>query len=69
MSSFSRENEPEGVSTMDWGTSAAITEAGYVPDAIWDGGGHGKEPMIRILGNNPEDVLRKISRISSELRK
>ena len=54
---------------MDWGTNAAITEAGHVPDAIWDEGGHGKEPMIRILGNNPEDVLRKISRISSELRK
>ena len=69
ISSFSRENEPKGVSTMDWGTSTAITEAGYVPDVVWDGGGHGKEPMIRILGNNPEDVLRKISRISSELRK
>lgn len=69
MSSFARKNEPEGVSTMDWGTNAAITEAGHVPDAIWDEGGHGKEPMIRILGKNPEDVLRKISRISIELRK
>ena len=69
MSSFSREEEPEGVSTMDWGTGAAIKKAGYVPDAIWDEGGHGKEPMIRILGRNPEDVLRKVSLISSELRK
>jgi hydroxymethylpyrimidine kinase/phosphomethylpyrimidine kinase len=69
MSSFSRDKEPSGVSTMDWGTGAAIKEFGSAPDAIWDEGGHGKEPMIRILGESPEEVLRKVSRVSSELRK
>jgi len=69
MSSFSRAKEPDGVSTMDWGTDAAIRDFGSVPDAIWDEGGHGKEPMIRILGESPDGVLRKVSRISSELRR
>ena len=64
VSSFSRENEPEGVSSMDWGTTEAIKAFGTVPDAIWDTGGHGKEPMIRIIGNDPVEVLEKISRIS-----
>jgi len=67
VSSFSRENEPEGVSSMDWGTTEAIKAFGAVPDAIWDEGGHGKEPMIRILGNDPVEVLEKISRISKGL--
>lgn len=67
VSSFSREREPEGVSSMDWGTIEAIAAFGSVPDAIWDAGGHGKEPMIRILGKNPDEVLEKLSRISRNL--
>jgi len=67
VSSFSRNNEPEGVSSMDWGTTEAIKAFGAVPDAIWDEGGHGKEPMIRIMGNDPVEVLEKISRISKGL--
>ena len=69
MSSFSRENEPEGVSTMDWGTDQAIKRFGSVPDAIWDAGGHGKEPMIRILGKDPQDVLAKMIRMANQLEK
>lgn len=67
LSSFSREKEPEGVSSMDWGTTESIRAFGSVPDAIWDAGGLGKEPMVRILGKDPEDVLQKVSRISQHL--
>lgn len=67
MSSFSRDDEPEGVSTMDWGTGEAIRRHGSVPEAIWDAGGHGKEPMIRILGKDPRDVLVKLARVAKEL--
>jgi hydroxymethylpyrimidine kinase / phosphomethylpyrimidine kinase / thiamine-phosphate diphosphorylase len=67
ISSFSRENEPDGVSSMDWGTTEAIKALGRVPDAIWDAGGHGKEPMIRIIGNDPVEVLDKIHRITKVL--
>ncbi len=62
VASFDRADEPEGVKTMEWGTASAITAAGRVPDAIFDRGGMGKEPMIRILGKDPKDVTAKLSR-------
>ena len=64
LASFDRRDEPSTVSsTMEWGTKQAITTAGYVPDIICDTGSLGKEPMIRVLGKNPCDVLAKIKKI------
>ena len=61
--SFDRKNEPTGVtSTMEWGTKYVISKLGYVPDVIYDRGSIGKEPMMRVLGNNPEDVLNKLKK-------
>jgi hydroxymethylpyrimidine/phosphomethylpyrimidine kinase len=62
VASFDRSDEPEGVKTMEWGTAAAIAKIGRVPDAIFDRGGMGKEPMIRVLGKDPKDVIAKLSR-------
>ncbi|MEM0448628.1 MAG: bifunctional hydroxymethylpyrimidine kinase/phosphomethylpyrimidine kinase [Methanomassiliicoccales archaeon] len=62
-SAFDRSEEPDGVSTMDWGTRKAIESHGAIPDIIYDLGGIGKEPMIRILGRDPMDVIDKISGI------
>ncbi len=59
--SFDRAREPDMVSSMEWGTAEAIKEAGVVPDVIFDRGGMGKEPMIRVLGTDPGDVLHKIA--------
>jgi hydroxymethylpyrimidine kinase / phosphomethylpyrimidine kinase / thiamine-phosphate diphosphorylase len=65
LGSFDRKIEPANASsTMEWGTKHAITTAGYVPDIISDAGAVGKEPMIRILGKNPQDVLVKIKKIA-----
>jgi hydroxymethylpyrimidine kinase / phosphomethylpyrimidine kinase / thiamine-phosphate diphosphorylase len=64
--SFDRSQEPEEAKTMEWGTAHATGEMGTVPDAIFDRGGVGKEPMIRILGKDPEDVLRKVRIITGE---
>lgn len=62
--SFDRKNEPANAkSTMGWGTKEVITKLGFVPDIIYDTGGIGKEPMIRVLGKNPEDVLLKLQKI------
>lgn len=64
LASFDRRDEPSTVSsTMEWGTKQAITTAGYAPDIICDTGAVGKEPMIRVLGKNPRDVLAKIKKI------
>ena len=59
--SFDRVKEPKGVSTMEWGSREAIAQLGKVPDIIYDLGCVGKEPMIRIIGKNPKDVLRKLT--------
>ncbi len=61
---FSRSGQPEGTSTMEWGTIQAIKDLGTVPDAIYDLGGVGKEAMIRVIGENPQDVLTKIRLIA-----
>ena len=68
--SFSRKEEPkENVSTMEWGTANAIErylkENGKetFPDVIYDEGGPGKEPMIRVLARSPEELLEKVERI------
>ena len=66
ISSFQRAREPKGVSSMTWGVHMAIQRAGGVPDVIYDKGGLGKEPMIRLLGTTPEDVLTKLKRIKAK---
>ncbi len=63
VSSFNREDEPGQSSTMEWGTREAIRVHGSVPDIVYDRGGVGKEPMIRILGTNPAEVLFKLKKI------
>ena len=60
---FDRTDEPEQVSTMEWGTNHVISELGSVPDVIYDRGGVGKEPMVRIFGRDPQDVINKLKKI------
>lgn len=62
--SFDRTFEPKtSDSTMEWGTKKAIKKLGFIPDIIYDLGGVGKEPMIRIIGKNPDEVISKIIKI------
>jgi len=66
---FSRAEEPQNVrdlegSSLEWGTQKAIAAAGAVPDIIFDRGGVGKEPMVRVLGTDPLDVAHKVLRIA-----
>lgn len=61
---FSRQDEPEDVkikegSTLVWGVKKTILEMGFVPDLIFDRGSDGKEPMIRVLGKDPMDIVTK----------
>jgi len=66
--SFDRAQEPEDVkaregSTLEWGTQRALKGLGHIPDLVYDEGDMGKEPMIRILGRNPSEVVEKVLRI------
>lgn len=67
---FDRADEPaDGLGreggTMDWGTQAAL-EAAPDPravDAVIDMGGPGKEAMIRLLAQTPNDLIAKVRRV------
>lgn len=64
LETFDRAQEPKraGGSTMSWGTMEAIRRHGGAPDLIADAGGSGKEAMVRVLGEDPRDVVRKVER-------
>ena len=40
-------------------TEEVVKNLGFVPDIIFDKGGIGKEPMMRLLGKNPKEVVEK----------
>ncbi|MGQ9647835.1 MAG: bifunctional hydroxymethylpyrimidine kinase/phosphomethylpyrimidine kinase [Thermodesulfobacteriota bacterium] len=54
-----RLKEREG-SSLEWGVGEVLKRMRRVPDFIYDEGDVGKEPMIRVLGRNPADVVQKI---------
>jgi len=64
-SHFDRKLEPKKVkvqegSSLEWGVGEVLRKMKWVPDFIYDEGGVGKEPMIRVLGKNPMEVVQKI---------
>ena len=65
--SFDRAKEPKGASSMTWGVTNVMRRRRSTPDMIFDRGGPGKEPMIRILGRSPEEVLGKLERVVAQL--
>lgn len=73
VASFDRAQEPmdkkirEG-SSLEWGTDHVLRQTGgAIPDAIYDRGDVGKEPVIRILGRTPEEVVEKVARLCRSL--
>jgi hydroxymethylpyrimidine/phosphomethylpyrimidine kinase len=65
---FDRKQEPRGVkekegSSLEWGVQTVLGRLKKVPDFIYDEGDVGKEPMIRVLGRNPWEVIKKILKL------
>jgi hydroxymethylpyrimidine kinase/phosphomethylpyrimidine kinase len=66
---FNRRNEPlslkrrEGAS-LSWGIEQALKKSRTRPDIIYDRGDLGKEPMIRVLGRDPQEVVEKVIRLT-----
>jgi len=74
VASFDRADEPQDVklregSSLEWGTTDALSRHRGIPDAVFDRGGDGKEPIVRILGRNPAEVADKVMKVSRALRK
>jgi hydroxymethylpyrimidine kinase / phosphomethylpyrimidine kinase / thiamine-phosphate diphosphorylase len=71
--SFECAQEPPEVKAREgeslaWGV-AAVLQPGETPaDLIWDRGDWGKEPMIRVLGTDPMNVVEKILAINQVLQ-
>jgi hydroxymethylpyrimidine kinase/phosphomethylpyrimidine kinase len=66
---FDRRLEPKSLkekegSSLGWGVGEVLRKMKKVPDFIYDEGDVGKEPMIRVLGKNPMDVVQKILKIA-----
>lgn len=61
---YDRSREPAGTkaggSSVRWGVSEAVRDAESAPDAVCHDGDYGKEPMIIIFGESPDDVLAKV---------
>ena len=71
VSVFDRSREPKEVKmaegrSLPWGVREAIRSLGKMPDLIYDLGDVGKEPMIRLFGRNPVEVVEKLFRLLRE---
>jgi hydroxymethylpyrimidine kinase/phosphomethylpyrimidine kinase len=61
--SFKRGKGAASDRTTEQGTEDTINTLGFVPDTVYDTGGPGMEPMMRLLGRSPEELLTKLKRI------
>jgi hydroxymethylpyrimidine/phosphomethylpyrimidine kinase len=66
---FHRSKEPARVkqqdgSSLSWGVRRVLQKSKKIPDLIFDRGDVGKEPLVRVLGHDPEEVVAKILRLS-----
>jgi len=67
---FDRKLEPKKIkeregSSLEWGVGEVIRQLKRIPDFVYDEGDTGKEPMIRVLGRNPMEVVQKILKVES----
>jgi hydroxymethylpyrimidine/phosphomethylpyrimidine kinase len=66
--SLDRGQEPDGVKdregkSLDFLVEAALRQAAGPPDIIYDHGDVGKEPIIRLFGRDPQELLHKMETI------
>ena len=72
ISFYDRREEPEELKgkegkSLPWGIEQAVKMAGKVTDIIYDLGDLGKEPVIKIIGKNPEEVVDIAIRIANHI--
>ena len=68
IASYDRADEPDMTkskedSSISWGIKSAIKNSSVAPDIVYHRGDIGKEPMIIVFGENPKQVVTKISKI------
>jgi len=70
---FDRSDEPDDTKSKEgyslkWGIDSVLSKRNSIPDIIFDRGDLGKEPMIRVIGKKPADVVDKVLIISKKLK-
>jgi len=70
---FDRSDEPDDTKfkegySLKWGIDSVLSKRNSIPDIIFDRGDLGKEPMIRVIGKKPADVVDKVLSISKRLK-
>lgn len=63
-----RKKEPEEIKkkegeSLKWEIEEVFKKTERIPDVLYDIGDIGKEPMIRIFGKNPKDVVEKVIKL------
>ena len=71
LASFDRAQEPAEVASREggslvWGVAEAL-KGEALPQAIFDRGGQGKEPMVRLIGRTPGEVTGWVAAIGAML--
>ena len=69
LATFDRKDEPKSIkrkegASLSWGIKRLLDKKRTVPDIIYDKGDIGKEPMVRIIGRNPLEVVDKVLKIA-----
>jgi len=69
---FSWGDEPRaakeaGPAGPEWGTAHVLERCGRAPDVIHDGGGSGKEPMVRVFGADAVEVAQRVVAVNRAL--
>ncbi len=54
--------------SLAWGVASVLDPGEPPPDLIYDRGDWGKEPMIRVLGTDPMNVVEKVLAVNQALR-
>lgn len=69
---YNRREEPEELRkkegrSLPWGIEQAVKKTGKVTGIIYDLGDWGKEPVIKIIGKNPKEVVDVVIRIAQKV--
>mgnify|MGYP006289151411 FL=1 len=63
---FDRRDEPDEASTMNWAARHVFGDRDERPLVVVDDGAHGKEPMIRVVTETPDQLLAVVRALHPE---
>jgi len=67
---FNRKDEPKRIkkkegASLSWGIENILSKTRAIPDIIYDLGDIGKEPIVRVIGRNPQEVADMVLKLGT----